>query len=212
MTFVRYTILLLSLLVSLFPAHAQKSQSPARKVKLAVIDSFVDTLQRRTIQWFLDVTPDKSGLTPDRWPAEWSPASIAAVGFALTTYPIAVERKMITRAEAVRRTLNTLRFFWQLPQNEHPSQTAGYRGFYYHFLKTGSGLREWNCELSTIDTGLLLCGILFCQSYFDGKNGSEAEIRSLADSLYRRVDWQWAVNQKKGGLSMGWTPEKGFHD
>lgn len=174
-------------------------------------DPFLDTLQVNTIRWFLDVTPNKTGLTPDRWPAEWSPASIAAVGFALTTYPIAAERKMITRAEAAYRTLTTLRFLWSLPQNDESAGTAGYKGFYYHFLKKDSGLREWNCELSTIDTGLLLAGALFCQSYFDRKNHTETEIRALADSLYRRVDWQWAMG-KTNGIVMGWKPEDGFHN
>lgn len=172
-------------------------------------DPFLDTLQQRTIQWFLDVTPKETGLTPDRWPAEWSPSSIAAVGFALTTYPIAVERKMITRAEAAERTLNTLRFFWRLPQSADPVHTAGYKGFFYHFLKKDSGLREWNCELSTIDTGLLMAGVLFAQSYFDRNTRDEREIRSLADSLYRRVDWTWAMGSSKG-IMMGWRPEEGF--
>ncbi len=174
-------------------------------------DPFLDTLQQRTIQWFLDVTPENTGLTPDRWPAEWSPSSIGAVGFALTTYPIAVERKMITRAKAAERTLTTLRFLWRLPQGEGSAGTAGYNGFFYHFLKKDSGLRDWNCELSTIDTGLLLAGVLFCQSYFDKKNPDEAEIRALSDSLYRRVDWHWAMGKTKG-IVMGWKPEEGFHN
>ena len=173
-------------------------------------DPFLDTLQRRTIQWFLDVTPRENGLTPDRWPTA-SPSSIAAVGFALTTYPIAVERKMILRAEAVHRTLTTLRHLWQLPQSNHPVETTGYKGFFYHFLKKNSGLREWNCELSTIDTGLLMAGVLFCQSYYDRQNRNEGEIRALADSLYCRIDWKWAMADRKG-IVMGWRPETAFHD
>jgi hypothetical protein len=174
-------------------------------------DPFLDTLQQRTIQWFLDVTPEKTGLTPDRWPAAWSPSSIAAVGFALTTYPIAAERSMISRAEAARRTLSTLRTFWALPQGRASSGISGYKGFFYHFLRLEGGAREWNCELSTIDTGLLLAGVLFCQSYFDADTPDERDIRSLADSLYRRADWRWAMGDTKG-IVMGWTPEKGFHD
>lgn len=172
-------------------------------------DPFLDTLQHRTIQWFLDVTPENTGLTPDRWPTP-SPSSIAAVGFALTCYPIAVERKMITRAEAAERTLTTLRFLWRLPQGNKSSGTAGYKGFFYHFIDMQTGLREWNCELSTIDTALLMAGILFSQSYFDRDDPTEKEIRSLADSLYRRVDWQWAMGTSKG-IMMGWKPEEGFH-
>ena len=172
-------------------------------------DPFLDTLQRRTIRWFLNVTPDATGLTPDRWPTP-SPSSIAAVGFALTTYPIAVERKMIDRSEAARRTLTTLRFLWQTPQGEERTGISGFNGFFYHFVDTSTGLRAWNCELSTVDTGWLLAGVLFCQSYFDKENVSEAEIRRLADSLYRRVDWVWAMGKTRG-VVMGWKPEEGFH-
>src|SRR5437867_9608104 len=98
-----------SVLLVLFPARAFPQSGTMQW------DPFLDTLQGKTIQWFLDVTPTRTGLTPDRWPAEWSPSSIAAVGFALTTYPIAAERNIISRGEAAQRTLSTLRFFWSLP-------------------------------------------------------------------------------------------------
>ncbi|MFZ4622590.1 MAG: glucoamylase family protein, partial [Bacteroidota bacterium] len=80
----------------------------------------------------------------------------------------------------------------------------------YHFLKKKNGLREWNCELSSIDTGLLMCGVLFAQSYYDKNTPAEKEIRSLADSLYRRVDWKWMTDGRKG-IPMAWKPEEGFH-
>ena len=170
---------------------------------------FIDTLQNRTIQWFLDVTPRETGFTPDRWPTP-SPSSIAAVGFALTTYPIAVDRKLITRNDAAARTLNTLRHLWNLPQSASADATSGYKGFFYHFIDTKTGLRAWNCELSTIDTGILMAGVIFAQSYFDRNDRQEKEIRAIADSLFQRVDWRWAMNGKKG-VVMGWTPEEGFH-
>ncbi|MBM2840260.1 MAG: Tat pathway signal protein [Bacteroidetes bacterium] len=173
-------------------------------------DPFLDTVQHRTIRWFLDVTPQKTGLTPDRWPAEWSPSSIAAIGFALTISPIAVERNMIPRNEAARRTLTTLRFLWRLPQSAAPDNTAGYKGFFYHFLKKDSGLREWNCELSTVDTGLLIMGALFAQSYFTKNTRDEREIRNLADSLYRRIDWTY-FTQDSPAIRMSWRPESGFN-
>jgi hypothetical protein len=148
-------------------------------------------------------------LTPDRWPKPGAPSSIAAVGFALTAYGIAVEREVISRAEAAQRTLNTLRFFWQLPQHERPDQVAGYKGFFYHFLKIPEGTREWRCELSSIDTALLLAGVLFAQSYFDGDNQAEQDIRALADSLYFRADWNWFM-AGTNGVKTSWHPERGF--
>jgi len=170
--------------------------------------AFLDTLQRRTFNWFWDLTPTANGLTPDRWPTEQF-SSIAAVGFALTAYPVGVERAWITRAQAADRTLATLRFFWTAPQDSAVSGATGYHGFFYHFLNPVTGHRYQNVELSTIDTALLLAGILFAQSYFDGGNATEAEIRALADSIYGRVDWTWA-QARPPAVSMGWHPEGGF--
>src|SRR6266542_2433202 len=152
--------------------------------------AFLDTLEERTFHYFWDLTNPTNGLTPDRAPSP-SFSSIAAVGFALTAYPVGVERGYITRAQAAARTLTTLRFFWTAPQDSAVSGATGYHGFFYHFLNPVTGQRYQNVELSTIDTALLLAGILFAQSYYDGANATEAEIRSLADSIYRRVDWNW---------------------
>jgi len=165
-------------------------------------------LQRRTFNFFWDLTPPANGLTPDRWPTEQF-SSIAAVGFALTAYPVGVERAWITRAQAADRTLNTLRFFWNAPQDSAITGATGYHGFFYHFLNPVTGQRYQNVELSTIDTALLLAGILFAQSYFDGGSATEVEIRRLADSIYYRVDWNWA-QKRPPAVSMGWHPEGGF--
>jgi hypothetical protein len=171
-------------------------------------DPFLDTLQTRTLKYFLQTADTTTGLSPDRWPSP-SPSSIAAVGFALTSYPVAVERGLISRAEAARRVRTTLKFLWTLPEGEQSGGTAGYHGFFYHFVAMQTGLRVWNCELSTIDTGLLIAGVLFCQSFFDAPDQPEGEIRALADSLYRRIDWVWAMDGSPG-IRLGWYPERGF--
>lgn len=171
-------------------------------------DPFLDTLQERTLGYFLETTP-QSGLAYDRYPSR-SPSSIGAVGFALTTYPISVERGLISRKDAVRRVERTLRFLYGLPQHDGSTGVSGYKGFFYHFLDVHTGLRYWKCELSTIDTGLMLMGALMCQSYFDGTTVDENELRGLVDSLYFRVDWQWATNGTPG-ISHGWMPEEGFN-
>src|SRR5207249_428673 len=170
--------------------------------------AFLDTLEERTFHYFWDLTNPQNGLTPDRAPSP-SFSSIAAVGFALTAYPIGVERGYITRAQAAARTLTTLRFFWTAPQDSSVSGATGYHGFFYHFLDVSTGQRFQNVELSTIDTSLLLAGVLFCQSYYDGADSTESLIRSLADSIYYRVDWTWA-RPRPPVVSMGWHPEGGF--
>src|SRR5947209_20242246 len=128
--------------------------------------AFLDTLEERTFHYFWDLTNPTNGLTPDRAPSP-SFSSIAAVGFALTAYLVGVQRGYITRAQAAARTLTTLRFFWAAPQDSGVSGATGYHGFFYHFLDMRTGQRFQNVELSTIDTSLLLAGMLFCQSYYD---------------------------------------------
>jgi len=170
-------------------------------------DEDLARLERDTFKYFAHQVNLENGLVPDNTKTN-SPASIAVVGFALTAYPIAVERKYLTRAEAVRRTLTTLRFFYDCPQGKEPDAT-GYRGFYYHFLDMKTGRRHGNCEISTIDTTYVLAGALTAATYFNRDTKNEREIRTLAEALYRRADWHWAQN---GALTVshGWRPERGF--
>ena len=170
--------------------------------------ALIDTIGQRTFQWFWDTTDPNTGLTPDRWPRK-DFSSVAAIGFALTAYPIGAERGWISRSQSATRTLTTLRYLYQLPQGADAIGMAGYKGFYYHFLDFNEGRRFDKVELSTIDTALLLAGALFCQSYFARDDGTETAIRAYADSLYRRVDWTWAVTRPPA-LSHGWHPETGF--
>jgi hypothetical protein len=166
-----------------------------------------DILQRETFEYFVKEANSHNGLIADKT-QPGAPASIAAVGLALSLYPIGVARKFMDRADAVQRTLTTLRFFNNSSQGIEADAT-GYKGFYYHFLDMKSGRRVWECELSTIDTAFLLAGMLTVAAYFLDDTDDEHEIRVLADRLYRRADWQWAQN---GGLtvSQGWKPESHF--
>jgi hypothetical protein len=167
----------------------------------------VDQLEREAFQYFVAEVNPENGLVRDKTQAG-SPSSIAAVGLALTAYPVAVERGFLSREQARARTLTTLSFFFGSPQSSAPDAT-GYRGFYYHFLDMESGRRVWDCELSTMDSALFIAGALTAAAYFDEDEKTETEIRNTADALYRRVDWEWATN---GGptMSHGWTPETGF--
>src|SRR3954447_11156683 len=165
-------------------------------------DALLSRLQRASFSYFDREINPTNGLVKDK-SVDDSPCSIAAVGFALASYPVAVERGFMKRGEAAERALATLRFFWNSPQGEQPDAT-GYRGLYYHFLDMKSGRRVWSCELSTIDTALLLAGGLVAAAYFQG-SGPEGEIRDLADRLYRRADWRWAQNGDIA-IAQGWTP------
>ncbi|MCM8730511.1 glucoamylase family protein [Hephaestia sp. GCM10023244] len=171
-------------------------------------EALIDDVAQRTFRFFWDTTNAANGLVPDRYPSK-SFASIAAVGFALTIYPYGVEQGWVTRAQARDRTLTTLRFFWNAPQGPEAAGTAGYKGFFYHFLDMETGTRYRQNELSTIDTTLLFGGMLFAAQYFDGDDAGEAEIRDLAQRIYARADWPWIVEDKPV-VSMGWHPESGF--
>src|SRR5438128_2677222 len=164
-------------------------------------EKLLSSLQSDAFNYFVnEVNPD-NGLVVDCTKEGW-PSSIAAVGMALSVYPIGVERGLITRAEASERTLKKLRFFARSEQSTSADAT-GYKGFYYHFLDMQTGRRAWQCELSTIDTTFLLAGMLAAAAYFDRDAADEDEIRKLADELYRRTEWKWAID---GGatLTHGW--------
>ena len=170
-------------------------------------DKDLHRLQKNAFAYFLHETDASTGLVRDSTHIG-SPASIAAVGLALAAYAVAAERGFMERSEAAARVLTTLRFLQNSPHGPEPDAT-GYRGFYYHFLHMSSGRRAWQCELSTVDTAYLLAGALAAAAYFGGKGQQEREIREIADGLYRRVEWPWALH---GGrtLSHGWKPERGF--
>lgn len=199
-------LVLATLLACADPERADRALPPLS----ARAQALLDTLEQRTFAFFWERTDPATGLTPDRWPTP-SFSSIAAVGFALTAYPIGVERGYVGRAAAADRVLTTLRFFWTAPQGPEASGTLGHQGFFYHFLDMASGRRFGTVELSTVDTAILLAGALFCQQYFDGADATEQAIRAYADSLYRRANWQWA-QARPPGIVLGWTPETSFHD
>lgn len=201
----------LTLAVGVASAAPAPGDAPSLSYKALPQDqrAAIDELERRTFQWFWDSADPQTGLIPDHWPGE-SFASIASVGFGLTAYGVGVERGYVTRAQAVDRTLATLRFFNTATQDDSEDNATGYHGFFYHFLdmKTGKRFARWT-ELSSVDTIWLLSGMLFAQSYFDRNNAKEKEIRELADAIYRRVDWTW-MQPKAPLISMGWTPGGNF--
>jgi hypothetical protein len=184
--------------------------SPGIRPPSAPLPPLFDDIQARTFRFFWEHHDPRTGLVPDRWPSR-SASSIAAVGFALTAYPIGVERGYVSRGAAAERVLKVLRFFDGAPQGPEPGGRTGHRGFFYHFLDLETGLRSApDVELSTIDTTLLLAGMLFCQSYFDRTDADETALRELVERIYGRVDWNWAA-PRPPIVSMGWRPEVGHY-
>ncbi len=175
--------------------------------------AMLDSIQKKTFQFFLMEHHSEWGIVKDR-AAACAPASIAATGFGLPSFAVGVERNWITREEAAQITLNTLDFFANSVQSADTAVT-GLRGFYYHFLRMNTGTREWSCELSSVDTGLLLMGIIFARNYYDRDNETERRIRSQADLIIDRVEWDFMMMPDTGRfaiqISMGWDPAEGLH-
>jgi hypothetical protein len=173
-------------------------------------EAFLDYVQSQTCRFFWDEANPRNGLVRDR-SATSSPCSIAAVGFGLSAIDVAIERGWITRDEGRARTLTTLKTLWNLPQNGSSAKAAGYHGWFYHFLDMETGLRAGNSELSTIDTTLLMMGVIDASQFFnDPTNAAEAEIRRLSDSLVSRIDWSFMLQPKDNVMSMEWSPERGY--
>ncbi|MBU0475878.1 MAG: Tat pathway signal protein [Bacteroidetes bacterium] len=195
--------------------NIDNENASSSKPKLTDNESiFLDTLQYRTFKYFWNELNFENGLVKDR-STDYSPASIAATGFAIPIWAIGVEHNWITRKQASDVTLNLLNFLINSEQSE--SETAsGFKGFYYHFLDMKTGKRMWNCELSTIDTAWLLAGLRFASQYFNQENETEIKIRELIEQVTIRVDWTWATLPDTGfyknTVSLGWDPKNGFSD
>ncbi|MCB9307374.1 MAG: prolyl oligopeptidase family serine peptidase [Lewinellaceae bacterium] len=168
----------------------------------------LDEVQKRHFLYFWELAHSENFQIPDRYPTDHF-SSIAATGFGLSAYLVGVERGWVSREQAAQRVLKTLEVLKALPQGPQMTGVAGYRGWYYHFLNTQDALRFKNVELSSIDTGLLMAGILSCMTYFDRDNATEKAIRDLSDFLFRRVEFDWYLNEHDR-LSMGWFPDRGF--
>lgn len=189
----------------LIPRHGLCSPSLAKPIS----EEFLTRMEKAHFQYFRKYSDAKSGLTMDSSRPKDPMVSIAAVGFSLSAHLIAAQRSYITRAEAQKYVLKTLRTLWSLPQGKEEKGVSGYRGFFYHFLEPKSWTRKgaW-VELSSIDTALLMSGVLSCQTYFTDKSAESQEIRQLAKKLFERVEWDWMF-QESGYISMGWLPEPG---
>ncbi len=178
----------------------------ARDTLTAEDDRFLNDVSERAFRYFWEQADEGTGIVRDRARTDGSPydprrrdvGSIAATGFGLTALCIGVERDWVAREAAAARARATLATFRSRIVEEH--------GWFHHFLDIRSGARVWNSEVSSIDTALLLAGVLTVRQCF----ASDAEIARLADEIYRRVDFQWMLNGDAALLSHGWYPERGF--
>jgi len=189
------------------PGQKDKKQQP-RQVKTSTgefitkdDDQFLEELERAAFKFFWEQASPKTGLVKDRCnvrgPDNTVVASIAATGFGLTALCIGHKRGYISRVQARRRVLTTLQFLWK--------KLARHRGFFFHFANVNTGERLWDSEVSSIDTAILLCGVLTCREHFQG----DYEIQPLAFDIFNRADWSWLAEDTPL-LSQGWMPEIGF--
>jgi hypothetical protein len=171
-------------------------------------EALLDSLQRTAFQFFWREANPANGMVKDR-STPTSVASIASVGFGLSAITVGIDHGWITREQGRQRVRTTLETFWNGPQGTAASGTIGYKGLFYHWLDMNTATRTWDSELSSVDTALLLAGILDARQYFTQSDTNEVRIRALADSINRRVDWVFMMNLGPG-IRMGWKPGTGF--
>src|SRR5258707_8179239 len=183
--------------------HVPAATAPAKLGPFSISpedDKFLHELEKATFQYFWEQANPKTGLVKDRCNTriadKGTVGSIAATGFGLTALCIGERRGFITRAAAQQRALATMMCLWgKLPHH---------RGFFYHWANINTGERVWDAEVSSVDTAILLCGVLACREYFPTE-----EIQALADEVFDRVEWTW-LSEDTALLPHGWTPEIGF--
>lgn len=179
------------------------------KAKINIDDygEMLHDIQKDALHYFVDHMDPHTGLVADKSEAG-SVASIAATGIGISCLVCGVENGWISRGAAVEKILVTLNFFINSEQSRDKDAT-GYKGFYYHFLDMKTGRRACRSELSTIDTAILIAGILSATHYFTKDSVNEKAIAKLSKALYERVDWNWATNGKDF-VCHGWKPGSGF--
>jgi hypothetical protein len=198
------------LLILSLPAISRASLPASEYQAVSGDSAFMDMVQKACFDFFWNEVNSSNGLIKDR-DTQYSDCSIASVGFGLSAICVGADHGWVTRTAAADRVLTTLNTFWKKPQGREAQGYIGYKGFFYHFLNMSTALRSGTTELSSIDTALLLAGILHCKQYFDQDDQDENRIRELADSIYYRVDWEWMRNYNTN-ISMEWSPEHGFRN
>jgi hypothetical protein len=191
-------------LLSALPMVLEPAPAPVTPSGSAVLspedDKFLNDLESANFSYFWEQANPKTGMVKDRCNLhtndEGIVASIAATGFGLTALCIGNQRGLVSRSAALERVFATLRFLWKKLPN--------HRGFFYHFANINNGERVWDSEVSSVDTAILLCGILTCREHF-----RHPDVVELADLIFGRVDWTW-LSEDTSLLPHGWTPEIGF--
>ncbi|ODS36940.1 MAG: hypothetical protein A7315_04445 [Candidatus Altiarchaeales archaeon WOR_SM1_79] len=175
-------------------------------VNLTTDDQFLGLISRRAFNYFWENADPETGFVRDK-ASNREVTSVAAIGFELTAIGIGESRGWITREMASNRTLKILENLWNGSQGNNTNGCMGYKGFFYHLIDINTGEREGLSELSSVDTALLMAGVLFSGEYFNGTDNVEMEIRNLSDKIYRRVNWTWMLDPSSGQFYMAWKPE-----
>jgi hypothetical protein len=180
--------------------HKESSTEFARFALSQEDDALLDEVERANYLFFWEQADPGSGLVKDRCNVraddQSTVASIAATGFALTALCIAQERGYVSMADARERVITTLRFLAE--------RMPTHRGFFYHFAHIKTGERIWESEISSIDTAILLCGVLTARAHF-----GSSQITKLGTDIFDRVEWNW-LSEDTSLLPHGWSPEGGF--
>jgi hypothetical protein len=176
------------------------SGAPGTAVLSPEDDQFLNEIEKANFLFFWEQGSPNTGMVKDRCNVHNNDqkvaASIAATGFGLTALCIGHQRNFVSTDAALERVFATLRFLWKKLPN--------HRGFFYHFADSETGERRFDSEVSSVDTTILLCGILSCREHF-----RHPGIAELADLIFNRVDWTW-LSEDTSLLTHGWTRRSDF--
>ncbi len=184
----------------LYGHSAEPVRGAAPAALSAEDEQFLNDLEAASFLFFWEQGSPNTGMVKDRCNVHQEEpgiaSSIAATGFGLTALCIGAQRGFVSTSDALERVLATLRFLWRKLPN--------HRGFFYHFANPETGERMFDSEVSSVDTAILLCGVLTCREHF-----GDATVATLADLIFNRVDWTW-LSEDTSLLTHGWRPEVGF--
>src|SRR5215470_2845353 len=181
---------------------ATQQQAPAQNPSpfFQVDEALLEEMENANFRFFWDQANPETGIIRDRCnavnPDKSDLGSIASTGFGLTSLCIGDQRGYVPHIEARNRALNTMRFLWKKLPN--------HRGFFYHWANVNTGERLWDSEVSSVDTSILMCGVLTCRQHFP-----HSEVSLLAYEIFNRIDWTW-LSEDTSILPHGWRPESGF--
>lgn len=171
-------------------------------------NKLLDKVQKQSIQYFWDYAEPNSKLARERFhPDGFYPendsniVTTGGTGFGLMSLIVGIDRKFIPRDEATNRILIGLKFL----QNANR-----FHGAWPHWINGETGkikpFSAYDNGGDLVETAFLAQGLICLKEYFkNSKNEKEIEISTLADQLWKEIEFNFYTNGKDV-LYWHWSP------